>query len=399
MQALPLTRNSFALEELVALSTCNRFEIYAVARRSLQISDFLRLMNHLLVAADLAPLEDLEELAACCYLLVNRPAVGQLFKVASSLDSLILGETQITGQFKKFFTLASQVKTLGRFLDRMGQDALAVTKKVRTDTALGRKTVSISHAAIDLATKVYKDLAGRRLLFIGAGEMTRLAAKYALRYKPSEIVICNRSVARAEALVQELGAGIGIGLEKLELVLSKAEVVVVATNSRQVLVSYEMVRTLRRSGQALFICDISMPRNVDPRIGELDDVYLFEIDDLQKMVQKNVAAREIEAQKALDMIDGAVEKYFDWLAQAANKPVIETVRHYVEELCQRELEKTLAKQALSGLGDGELDALRLWGDSVSSKLVGDIARKLNSAELAFCRQDLARSLEIVFDRR
>ncbi len=395
---LPLAKLHFDLEEILVLSTCNRFEIYAVCSANLSPTDCIHLLNSMLLAAGQTPLELTSDTLACTYYYLDQMAVQHFFRVTASLDSLIVGETQITGQVKKFLTLALQAKTLGRFLSRLGQDALALTKKIRSETAIGQRTVSISHAAVDLATRVFKDLSNQRILFVGAGEMSRLAAKYSLRYRPSEIMIANRSVERARALANELGTGTVYSLDQLPLALSRAHVVICATNAAHPIIDPILLSPIlkQRRGQTLFICDIAMPRNVDSRCGDFEDVYLFEIDDLQKLVQENAEERFLESQKALQWVEQKVEKYFTWLDRSASTAVLDNIRSHVQDLCERELSKTLGNSKLRHLDPEQRQVLSRWSDSVAAKLVSDIASRLNSPELAFCRSELQQALEMAF---
>jgi glutamyl-tRNA reductase len=376
------------LSELLVLSTCNRFELYGLAigkdseavaaealRRLLQRdSDFsVHHRNH-------------------TYLLRSRAAVEQAFRVAGSLDSLVVGETQITGQFKDALDLSRQAGSLGSVLARLGQEALAASKKIRHRTAIGAKTVSISHAAIDLAKRVFGDLSAKRFLIVGAGEMARLAAQYTASYQPAELMIVNRSEGSARRLVEEIGLGSFHLLPELETLMTRADVVICATGAPHYMIDKEMLLRVRpRRRTSIFLVDVAIPRDIEPSIGEIDDVYLFEVDDLKQVVEENLQERQKAAEQAGGIIDEGVDNFLLWLSSLDVKPVLKGYRHYLEELLRRELARSTRRPS-AGFADGQIELLERMVESVASKVTSDIARYLHSGE-----RDLASECS-AFDR-
>ena len=279
----------FNFDEILVISTCNRFELHVVSRRhdledSLLLKAYMRLQS-------LANKETRENslFQQYTYSYKELSAIEHIFSVVASLDSLVIGETQITGQFKDAMKLSLKAGCLGPFIDRLGQEALNCAKKVRSQTKIGEKKVSISHAAIDLAKRVFRNLDEHNILMIGAGEMAQVAAFYVCKYNPQELVILNRSMKNAEILVDKLGCGRPTDFSRIEQELINADIVISSTAASAPVISYDLLKRVMhlRSGRSLFLVDIAIPRDIEPRCSELDDVYLFEIDDLQKALDKD----------------------------------------------------------------------------------------------------------------
>ncbi|MCB9228893.1 MAG: glutamyl-tRNA reductase [Deltaproteobacteria bacterium] len=386
--------------ELVVLSTCNRFEIYALSENNSRPLEDL-----LLVWADFQrhggrqpPSERL--IRKHTFFLEGQAAVEHVLAVAASLDSLIIGETQITGQFKKAFFLAADAGTLGPFLDRLCQDALAVVKKIRSKTKIGEKKVSISHAAIDLARKVFLDLKEHTFLIIGAGEMAKIAARYACSYHPRDLLVVNRTRSRAEALVQSLGAGSAHSWDNLTDCLLRSDIVISSTGARNPVISRRMLKKImkERKGRSLFLVDIAIPRDIEPGCGSLDDVYLFEVDDLEKVVKGNLGERRREAERARVFVHQGAALYMQWLSAAAVKPVLASFRDYLEDLLKREAEKTLGRSLFHDLSEQQRQALFGMLRSVAGKILGDAAKVVNRPGEEALREQLASAIRLMFSR-
>ncbi|HEX2045281.1 MAG TPA: glutamyl-tRNA reductase, partial [Gaiellaceae bacterium] len=279
--------------EAAVLSTCNRTEVY-LAAPDVETAEER-------VHSELAALSGLSrtELAPALYTLVDGAAALHLFRVAAGLDSLVPGEAQILGQVREAYGAARESGTAGRVLHRLFRQALRVGKRVRTETAIGENPASVSGAAAELAERVFDELAGRRVLVLGAGKTSDLTAANLVSRGVGEIVVANRSRDRAEALARRFN-GRGAGLEDVADELEHADVVVASTSSQGYLLSAEQVaRAMRaRRGRPIFFIDIAVPRDVDPAVNELDGCYLYDIDDLERVVAESVAGRREEAVRA-----------------------------------------------------------------------------------------------------
>jgi len=397
---LPQVRRRFGLLELVALSTCNRFELMGVAPASpdltAQLHDaFFALHRH---HGTLHQTYSDDDLRQSLYLHFGTDAVRHLYRVAASLDSLVLGETQITGQFKDALALATRLETLGPTVRRIGQEALATAKKVRNQTAIGKKHVSIGHAALDLAKKVFGDLSAHKFLVVGAGEMATVTAKYVMDYKPRGLYIANRSAANARKLTEQLGAGEIFGMEELPALLLAADVVISATSAPGIVLDLATLQRAHaaRRGRPLILLDIAMPRDIDPAAGQLEDVYLFDIDDLQQVTAANLEERRKAAEEAEVFINRGVEQFEAWQRTSDIKPMLAAFRTYLEQLTQREGAKTLSKEIFKDLSAKQMEALQGLLSAVASKISADAARHVLAPPPGFAQDQLATSLQALF---
>ncbi len=311
------------VEELCILSTCNRVEIYAFAHSEETIEVALRLF---FLEKKLTP--------SSKYLFHHRGdhAVYHVFKVASSLDSMVVGEPQITAQFKESFELARKAGTTGKILNRLYEKALRASKRVRTETGISRNAVSVSYAAVELAKKIFGELSRARVLLIGAGEMGELAANY-LKKLGCQIFITNRTYERALRLSQDLG-GSALRFEQLEDYLENMDIVIVSTGASAFVLTHEMVRKAmeRRGYEPMFIIDISVPRNVEPAAGKVDEVFLYDIDDLKEVVESNMKDRLKEAKRGEIILWDEVSKFMRWLDNLKIEPYILRLKENVRNL-------------------------------------------------------------------
>jgi glutamyl-tRNA reductase len=377
---LPQIKEQHGLSEVLVLSTCNRFEIYvlspcgAVGRDSL--AQIFCDLQHL---AAKSPLPQPEEIAAHTYSYYDQQAIHHLMAVACSIDSMIIGETQITGQVKAAFNTAQGAGTLGPVLSRLGQEVLATVKKVRSQTAIGEKTVSISHAAIDLAKRVFHSLTEHSMLIIGAGEMAQLTAHYAVGFKPQDLYVVNRTLTKAHSLVQQLPFGDAAPLERLPELLSKADIVISASAAPTHLISFATLQKVmhRRQQRVLYLVDIAIPRTIDPRCSSLENVYLFDIDDLQKLVEEHRAERSAAARDAQTIIERCVAQFSQWLRNAAVTPALEGLQHYLDDLLTRELSRTLTGLRFRELSPEQIRSLKNMMAAAAKKMVGDAALALH----------------------
>src|SRR5438034_929128 len=277
---------SGAVREVLVLSTCNRVEVYAVAdvpgeaRGAL----FRRRCRHR--GIETAPVE------ALLYTHADAEAVRHAFRVASSLDSMMIGEPQILGQVKDAFALAQSCQTVGPTLHTLFTQAFAVAKRVRTETEIGRHAVSVSFAAVELARKIFAGLSGKAVLVVGAGEMSELAARHLVEQGAFPIYVTNRTLARAQELARAL-AGTAVPFDELPTALASVDIVITSTGAPEPVISREMVEraTHGRRNRPLFFIDIAVPRDVEASAGTLADVYCYDIDDLKQVVDANLRER------------------------------------------------------------------------------------------------------------
>lgn len=318
------------IKEGLILSTCNRTEIvvHAAADATGALKGFL--VDERRAASD--------ELDRHCYLRADGEAVRHLFRVASSLDSMILGEAQILGQVKEAYSAAVRGRGIGTVLDALMQRSFAVAKKVRTETGVSRFPVSIAHAAVSLARDIFGELRDRVGLIVGAGKMGRLAAQHLMAAGVRTVVVVNRSGERAAELAREL-AGVAADWDRRFDQMERADIVIASTAAPHAVIGYdEVLRVSRaRRGRPLFFIDIAVPRDVDPRVNEIDNVYLYDVDDLQGVVQANLEERRREAETAGAIVEREVTAYLGWLRSLDVGPLIVDLREHVHNVGAHEL--------------------------------------------------------------
>jgi len=294
--------------------------------------------------------------------------VRHTFRVASSLDSMVLGESQILGQLKDAFEIALEAKTTSTILNKLIKKAISVAKRVRTETRLAEGAVSISTAAVGLAKKIFGELTGKNVMLLGAGEMAELAAQHLLGNGVKNIMIANRTFENAEELAKEF-KGDAIRFEHFPDALVMVDILICATGAPQYVVNREMVsRVLKeRRNKPIFMIDISNPRNIDPEVDKVDNVYLYDIDDLQTKVDVTTGNRAKEAEKAEELITREVETYLQWERALDAVPTIVALREKVEEIRKCELEKTIG--SLNGITDHQKRAMESMSQAIVNKLL------------------------------
>jgi glutamyl-tRNA reductase len=350
------------IQESLIISTCNRVEIYASVKDSAQgtesikqfISDYHGLSR-----------PDLEQ---SLYVYPDGDGVRHVFRVASSLDSLVVGEPQILGQLKDSFDLALKAKTTSTVLNKLLKKSISVAKRVRTETRLAEGAVNISYAAVELAKKIFGTLEGKSVLLLGAGEMAELAARHLINNKVDKIMVANRTFERAEELAQEF-KGDAIRFEHFPSTMVTADILICSTGAQKPVVTYDIVRQVARErrNRPIFLIDISMPPNIDPACDKIDGVYLYNIDALQGVVHTNVQGRQQEAEKAEDIIRQEVETYLQWERSLDAVPTIVDLREKVEDIRKRELEKTLC--GLNGVTDEQKRAMEVLTQAIVNKML------------------------------
>lgn len=357
-------------EEVLFLSTCNRVEFILVSKTSDQTLKSLKEILSRATGLEVARFED------HLYFYENRDAVRHLFRVASGLDSLVLGEPQILGQVKEAYREAVEYRTTGPILNRLLHKTFSVAKRVRTETGIGSHAVSVSYAAVELAKKIFGSLKGRTALLVGAGEMAELAAQHLISAGVSRMLVANRTLSRAIELAERF-RGKAYGLEELPECLLETDIVITSTGAPGYVITRDMVKPLlrKRRLRPLFFIDIAVPRDVEPAVNELENIYVFDIDDLKQVVEENLGRRKQEALRAEKIVEEEVLKFERWLRELAVYPTIKALREKAEAIRRRELEKTLGRLDLS---PEEKEAIETLTESLIQKLLHDPISYLKS---------------------
>ena len=358
------------ISEMCIFSTCNRVEILVVTNLSeenakKQVMD--EFLEYLLTYKKI----DTKEILPLLYVHMNLNAVRHIFRVASSLDSMILGEPQILGQIKDSYRLAVTKKATGALINRMLHRTFSVAKKVRSETGIGDHAVSISYAAIELGRKIFGSLKNKKVLLIGAGEMAELSVEHLIRHHAGTIFVANRTFERGMQLANRFN-GTAIRFDEIIEYLVKVDIVISSTGAQECILSRNQMKKVlkRRKQRPIFFIDIAVPRDIDPDINQLENAYLYDIDDLQGVIDINVNERQKEALRAERIIDESLVKFEEWLNNLAIIPTIKALKQKIENITQFEIHKTL--QALNSKDSDEfLPALERMGNSIMNKILHD----------------------------
>ena len=375
------------IREALYYTTCNRVEVLCV-------TDTLEVLPEVLSAFFARhPEVNPAALADSLYFYRDEAAVRHLFRVASSLDALVVGEPQILGQVKEAYRQATKHHATGAILNRLLHKTFSVAKRVRTETGIGDHAVNVSYAAVALGKKIFGDLRGKNVLLLGAGEMAELSLEHLKGQGVAQIIIANRTLERGVRLAQRFG-GEAVSLEELETQLLSADVLLSSTGSDTYLLSREQMKAAmrRRRQRPLFMIDIGVPRDLDPKINELDNVYLYNIDDLKEVVEENRERRQEAAVQAERLVAAETLKFMDWLKTLEVYPTIISLRQKAQTICQAELKKTLGH--LGTLTPEQEQALEILTESITNKLLhdpivflkGNHHRKRGQGELALVRR-------------
>jgi len=360
----PLLLSYPEIQEAFYYSTCNRVEVLCVTEALPEARDRL---TAFLGRHPEVPLNTLEQ---SLYIHQDQEAVRHLFRVAASLDALVLGEPQVLGQVKAAYRQATEVRATGPILNRLLHKTFSVAKRVRSETGIGDHAVSVSYAAVSLGKKIFGDLKGKNVLLIGAGEMAELALEHLRGQQAGRIVVANRTFERGLRLARRFG-GEAVTLEELPQQLLTADILLSSTGSGTYLLTREEVKQImrRRRQRPLFLVDIAVPRDLDPGINELDNVYLYNIDDLKVVVEENRERRKEAAAQAERLVLAETRKFIDWLETLAVYPTIISLKEKAQAICQAELKKTLSH--LGHLTPEQIQALEVLTQSIAHKLLHD----------------------------
>ncbi len=374
--AIPKGQN---IGESLILSTCNRVEILACAKNHIYkathaeapiISDLLELWANSCGFSG-------EELRPYVYVHKNKSAVRHLFTVASSLDSMVVGEPQILGQLKDAYRDAVKSKSTGTIVNRLLHKAFSVAKRVRTETGVSSSAVSISYAAVELAKRIFGNMQENKAMLIGAGEMAELAAAHLLQAGIQHIYVANRTLERGQELAKQFN-GTAIAFDDLVNHLTDVDIIITSTGSPDPIMKAKDLEPIlqKRKYKPMFFIDIAVPRDIDPDVNGLDNVYLYDIDDLKEVVEENLASRRGEAVKAAQIVDEEVDLFCYWLRHLDVQPTIVDIIQRADTLAAEELQRTLKK--LGPIDENTRQAIEA--------MTMALTKKLNHAPIAFLKR-------------
>ncbi|GAE27315.1 glutamyl-tRNA reductase [Halalkalibacter wakoensis JCM 9140] len=362
--ALGQLRNMKSILECTIISTCNRTEVYVVA-------DQLHTGRHF-TKTFLAEWFDLPKEDFIPYLDIREDhhAIEHLFRVACGLDSMILGETQILGQVRDSFLLAQEQQATGTIFNQLFKQAVTLAKKAHTGTEIGAHAVSVSYAAVELGKNIFGDFSGKHVVILGAGKMSELTAKHLHSNGAKQITVINRTEAKAVELAKRF-LGQARPYAELQQALAEADVLISSTGARDFVITKEMMQgsMKKRKGRPLFMVDIAVPRDLDPTLAEFDDVYLYDIDDLQNIVEANLAERKREAEKIEIMVEAEIDEFKQWLNTLGVVPLISALRTKALAVQAETMESIERK--LPNLSEREIKVLRKHTKSIVNQLLRD----------------------------
>jgi len=357
------------VEEVVVVGTCNRTELYCLSTTAgkKELVDWIYRVNGI-------PDGELEE---HFYNFEGEEAARHLIRVASGLDSLVLGETQILGQLKEAWQQAHDAGSLGKVLDRLFQHSFAAAKTIRTQSGISNHPVSVAYTAVVLARQIFGNLNTQTVVLVGAGEMVQLCGRYLRDHGIANLLIVNRSLEKAEELAAELNAT-AMTLDRLDEALPKADILISSTASPLPVIQKDDIKTAlkKRRHRPMFLVDIAVPRDIDPQISRLNDVYLFTIDDLQKVVDENMQQRNEAAQSATADIDEAVSGFMRWLYGIRAARTLKRIRDQ-----SHEFEKDLTERALRKINAGKdpSEVLQQMASTLTNKILHLPSKRLREA--------------------
>ncbi len=351
-----------AIEGCVIISTCNRSEIYAASREMDEglgaVWDFLSGKSGV----------DISEIKNCTYVHTLYDAIRHLFRVASGLDSMVLGETQILGQVRQAYQAACRCGATNKVLNTLFQQAITVGKRVRSETGIDKNSVSISYAAVELARQIFGSLHGRVVLVIGAGKMSELTALHLVSNGVEGIIVSNRSYDRAAAMARKFG-GRAVRFDDLFRHMEQADIVISCTSASHYVVRLNDVLEVmrRRAGRKIMIIDIAVPRDIDPAVGGVEGVTLYDVDDLQNVVDQNLQERKRAAVAGESIIEEDLEQFMKWLGTQFVVPTIASLKELGERIKQKELRRALNR--LGEISDHDRKVVSSMANSIVNQLL------------------------------
>ncbi len=379
-----------SVAEGLIVSTCNRVELCAATKEPEAAMAALR--RFLAEYHEVSP----EEISSNLYSHQGEEAIRHLFRVASSLDSMVLGEPQILGQIKTAYGYAAEFKTAGLILNRFLHKAFSVAKRVRTETAIASNAVSVSFAAVELARKIFDRLDNKGVMIIGAGEMCELAARHFVTNGVSKVLVTNRTFERAEKLAAEFN-GKAVPFECFVEHLAEVDIVMTSTGAPNFILGQRQMEEVlkRRKNRPMFLIDIAVPRDIDPKVNTLDNAYLYDVDDLQGVVQANLKERQKEAGKAEAIVEQEIGQFYQWLGNLEVKPTIIALRRKLEEIRQQELDKTFGN--LKDLTDSQRRSIEAMAGAIINKVLHQPTAVLKRTQNDTSGEDYVDAVRTLFD--
>ena len=362
------------VSEGLILSTCNRVEVYSATPKKKVEETRDEIIRFL---ADFHGVSR-EKLDPHIYTMTGQESVGHIFRVASSLDSMVVGEPQILGQVKESFGCAANAQATGNILNRLLHKAFSVAKRVRSETRIATSAVSISFAAVELAKKIFGELGGKTVMLIGAGEMAELAARHLLNNGIEHIIVANRTYENAVRLAEDF-KGSAVPFEELIQQMELADIIISSTGAPGIIIEKRGVKEVikRRRNRPMFFIDIAVPRDIDPGINQLENVYAYDIDDLEGVVEANIKTRSKEAAKAEEIVVAEVRQFTDWMRSRESFPTIVALREWAEELRRTELDKTIKK--MDNLSEVDRKRIEAMTEAMLNKILHRPISKMKKA--------------------
>ena len=355
-----LSRKSH-IKELLLFSTCNRVEVLVVTENKREAIDSTK---DYIAEVNKIPRQTFED---ALYIHEGDEAVRHVFRVASSLDSMVVGEPQILGQVKDAYRLATEAKVSGVILNRLLHRTFFVAKRIRTETGIGGHAVSISYAAVELGRKIFGSLESKNVLLVGAGEMAELAVEHLIRNKAGDIYVANRTFENGVELARRFN-GQALRFEEIADCLKVVDIIISSTGSPDFVITRDQVKGVIRirRNRPIFFIDIAVPRDIDPRVNRLSNSYVYDIDDLQGVIDENIEDRQKEAIKGERIVDEAVIQFRDWSASLEVVPTIVALRNKLESIAETEIKKTLQSNKIPESG---AQAINKMADSLINKIL------------------------------
>lgn len=360
------------IREILIISTCNRVEIIFTAYDPDKAMETIK--------AHVAEAKSVEtyRFEGALYAYRGEEAVKHLFRVASSLDSMVMGEPQILGQVKAAYKNAVETRGTGVVLNRLLHKAFSVAKRIRSETGIGDRAVSISYAAVELARKIFGRLDDKTVLLVGAGEMAELAVEHLNRSRSAgELYVANRTFSVGVDIARRF-SGTAISLEEIEQTLKSADIIISSTGAADYVIKKDQVRSVmrRRKQKPLFFIDIAVPRDIDPAVNRIENAYVYDIDDLQDVIEENIESRRGESVKAERIIDESALRFKQWYESLDVVPTIKELRGKLESIADAELKKTM--QSMDHLSKEDIKALERMNEAIIKKILHDPMRFLKN---------------------
>jgi len=391
-----------SIAETFIISTCNRVEFYFIM--DIDISNFDRssILDIVCRAISISK-NDLtrynkSDLDKYLYFISGRDSLKHLFSVASGIDSLVLGEPQILGQIKDAFNISKLYTNCSQFMTHLQDYTLKTAKRVRTDTGIASSSVSISYVAVELAKKIFSNFSSATALVIGAGEMCELAIKHFVSANIGSIIVTNRTYEKAEKLAMQCD-GTAIAFDKLTSVLDTVDIVISSTGADKFIVTYDMIQEViaRRKFKPIFFIDIAVPRDIDPKLSEIANVYLYDIDDLKQIVEDNRKSREKEAKKAVEIIDKAVDKFYDSIEVLKINPILKDVSDLFNETRDIELKRYIDRFKISDTK--EIERLEQFVSTITQKQLHNIFSNIKQNAKISKKYSLSDAVKLIFSKK